>query len=54
MRYSGRTTPETPHQRLTTAPRGATSDYGPALAGITLAYVAALSTIVDQIHALTE
>jgi transposase len=52
--YSGRTDPAKLYQHLNTAPRGATGDFGQALAGITRAYLAALATIMAQIQALTQ
>jgi transposase len=52
--YSGRTDPAVLHTRITEAPRGATGDYGTALAGITSAYLAALATITTQIEALAQ
>jgi transposase len=50
--YCGRTDPAKLYQHISTAPRGATGDYGQALAGITRAYLAALTTITAQIDAL--
>jgi transposase len=52
--YSGRTDPATLYRRITDAPRGAVGDYGQALAGITHAYLATLSTITNQIEALAK
>jgi transposase len=52
--YSGRTDPHALHQRITNAPQGATSDHGKSMAVITHAYVAALTTIMDQIRVLTD
>ncbi|MGH3736299.1 MAG: IS110 family transposase [Micromonosporaceae bacterium] len=52
--YSGRTTAETLHARITAAPRGATDAHGQALAGITRAYLAALAAITAQIRALQQ
>ncbi|MGH3095343.1 MAG: IS110 family transposase [Streptosporangiales bacterium] len=51
--YSGRTDPAVLHARLTAAPRGATGQAGAAGAGITGALVAALTTLLAQIKALT-
>ena len=52
--YPGRTNPVTLHARIAAAPRGATGDYGRALAGITHAYLAALATVINQTKALTK
>jgi transposase len=52
--YSGRTDPARLYEHINTAPRGASGDYGQALAAITLAYVAALAAITAQIDALTR
>jgi transposase len=52
--YTGRTDPAVLHARITAAPRGATGDYGQALAGITRAYLATLTAITAQIDALTQ
>jgi transposase len=52
--YCGRTDPAVLHARITAAPRGATGDYGQALAGITRAYLATLATITAQIDALAQ
>jgi transposase len=52
--YCGRTDPVVLHTRITAAPRGATGDYGQALAGITRAYLATLTTITAQIEALAQ
>jgi transposase len=52
--YSGRTNPATLYERISAAPRGATGDYGQALAGITRAYLAALAAITAQIDALAQ
>jgi transposase len=51
--YSGRTDPARLYGHISTAPRGATGDHGQALAGITRAYLAALTAITTQIDALT-
>jgi transposase len=50
--YSGRTDPTLLHERLLTAPRGATGTDGAANAAITLALVAALTSLLAQIKAL--
>jgi transposase len=50
--YSGRQTPEQLHSKLISAPRGVTDDQAPARAQITLAYVATLTTLKQQIAAL--
>jgi transposase len=50
--YSGGTEPGVLHARITDAPRGATSDHGHTLAGITRAYLATLQAITAQIDAL--
>jgi len=50
--YTGRTDPAVLHAHLVTASRGATGPAGAAAASITQAFVAALSAIVAQIHAL--
>ena len=50
--YCGRATPEDLHARLLTAPRGPADDEGLARAHITLAYLATLRTIKEQISAL--
>jgi transposase len=50
--YSGRTSGEALHTRITSAPRGATGAHGQALAGITRAYLATLSVITTQINTL--
>lgn len=50
--YSGRTAPEVLHQRLLTAPRGATGPEAAVHAGITQAFVAALRALNTQIDAL--
>jgi transposase len=50
--YSGHTSPQTLHARITTTPRGATGTHGQALAGITRAYLATLAAITAQIRAL--
>ena len=51
--YQGRTDPARLHQRITTAPRGATGDHGRTMAVITAAYVTTLTAIMEQIRALT-
>jgi transposase len=50
--YCGRQTPEQLHAKLTAAPRGVTDDQALARAQITLAYVATLTTLKQQISAL--
>jgi len=50
--YCGRTTPEQLHDRLLGAPRGPADDNGVARAHITLAHVAALKTLREQITTL--
>ncbi len=52
--YCGRTTAEDMHARLVAAPRGATGDDGLARAHITLAYVATLRALRQQIAALEQ
>jgi transposase len=52
--YSGRTPAAVLHARLAGATRGATASHGHALAGITAAFLAALSTISAQIDALAK
>jgi transposase len=52
--YPGRSNPATLYERITAAPRGATSEHGQALAGITRAYLAALAAITAQIDALAQ
>jgi transposase len=52
--YSGRTDPTVLHARITAAPRGATGEYGQALAGITRAYLATLTALSTQIDALNQ
>lgn len=54
VRYSGHTTGEVMHTRLSAAPRGATGDLGAATVHITRALVAALQGLVAQIDVLTE
>jgi transposase len=51
--YTGGTSPKTLHTRIGAAPRGATGSHATALAGITRAYLAALTTITAQIRALS-
>jgi transposase len=46
--------PQVVYQRLRTAARGATGAHGQALAGITRAYLAALTAITEQITALQD
>jgi transposase len=50
--YSGRTLPETLHNRLRTAPAGTTGPGADTAAAVTAAYVAVLRTITTQIEAL--
>jgi len=52
--YSGRTDPAKLYEHISAAPRGATGDYGQALAGVTHAYLAALAAITTQIEALAQ
>ncbi|MEU5943916.1 IS110 family transposase [Micromonospora sp. NPDC047548] len=52
--YSGHTSAQTLHARITAAPRGATGGHGHALAGITRAYLACLQTITAQIQTLAK
>lgn len=52
--YSGRTLPETLHQRLTTAPAGATGPAADTAAAVTAAFVAVLRTLTTQIEALAN
>ena len=52
--YSGHTSAQTLYGRISAAPRGATGTHGQALAGITRAYLATLTTITAQIHALKQ
>jgi transposase len=52
--YSGCTSAAALHVRLTTATRGATASHGQALAGITAAFLAALTAISAQIDALAK
>ena len=51
--YSGRTDPAVLHQRILSAPRGATGVHGATQAHITASYVALLHTLVAQIKALS-
>jgi transposase len=50
--YSGRTSPEALHARLTAAPRGNTGDDAVAQAHITRALIAVLVTLVEQLKTL--
>lgn len=50
--YCGRQTPEQLHAKLLAAPRGVTDDQALARAQITLAYVATLRTLKEQVTAL--
>jgi transposase len=52
--YSGHTSPQTLHARITAAPRGPGGTHGQALAGITRAYLATLQAITAQIRALAK
>ena len=52
--YCGRVDPAVLHAGLTAAPRGATGEHGTAAAHVTHALLAALTTLVEQIKALTE
>ena len=52
--YCGRIDPAVLHARLAAAPRGATGDDGAAQAAITLALHAVLTTLTEQIKALSE
>jgi transposase len=52
--YSGHTSAQTLYGRISAAPRGATGTHGQALAGITRAYLATLTAITAQIHALKQ
>jgi len=52
--YSGRTDPAVLHARLTAAPHGATGDDGAAQAHVTAALLAVLTTLVEQIKALSQ
>jgi transposase len=51
--YSGRTDPAILHARLAAAPRGATGDDGTTQAHVTAALHAVLTTLADQIKALS-
>jgi transposase len=51
--YSGRTSPETLHARLTAAPRGVVGDDAATQAHITRALLAVLDTLLEQIKALS-
>jgi len=50
--YSGRTLPDTLHQRLSAAPAGATGPAADTTAAVTAAFVAVLRTLTAQIDAL--
>lgn len=50
--YCGRQSPEQLHTKLLNAPRGVTDNQAPARAQITLAYIATLKTLKEQIAAL--
>ena len=51
--YCGRTDPAVLHQRLSAAPRGATGQHGAAEAHITHALLSVLTSLVEQIKALS-
>ena len=51
--YCGRTDPAVLHARLAAAPRGATGDDGTAQAHVTAALLAVLTTLAEQIKALS-
>jgi len=52
--YTGKKDPAVLHAHLTAAPRGATGPAGAAAAAVTTAFVAALTTLVEQIHILNK
>jgi transposase len=52
--YSGRIDPAVLHARLAAAPRGAAGDDGTAQGHVTAALLAVLTTLVEQIKALSE
>jgi transposase len=52
--YSGRSDPAVLHARLAAAPRGATGDDGTAQAHVTTALLTVLTTLTEQIKALSE
>jgi transposase len=52
--YCGRTDPAVLHARLAAAPRGATGDDGAAQAHVTEALLAVLTTLTEQIKALSD
>ena len=52
--YSGRTDPEVMHAKITTAARGIAGPEADALAGVTRAFVATLTTMVAQIKTLEK
>ena len=52
--YCGRVAPATLYARLTAAPRGAAGAEGAAQAHVTRAFLAALSTVVQQVKLLSE
>ena len=54
VRHSGRTSPETLQARLLAAPRGPADEEGEARGHITLAYVATLRALREQITALEQ
>jgi transposase len=51
--YCGRKDPSILYERLTAAPRGATGEHGATLAHTTRAFLTVLTSLVDQIKALT-
>ncbi|HCT80619.1 MAG TPA: IS110 family transposase [Micromonosporaceae bacterium] len=53
-RYSGRKTADALYQHLTSAPAGPTGLAGQALAGITIAYLNALTVVAEQISSLEK
>ncbi|MGL4178344.1 MAG: IS110 family transposase [Dermatophilaceae bacterium] len=53
QRYSGKVDPTVLHERLLTAPRGATGTHATTQAHITAGYTALLRTLLEQIKALT-
>jgi transposase len=52
--YSGRRDPRALHRHIAAAPGGAAGNYGQALAGITHAYLATLTTVSSQIRELAK
>jgi transposase len=51
--YSGRTDPAVLHNRLAGAPRGATAEHGTVESQVTRAFLAVLTSLTDQIKALS-